>query len=239
MVEQIKEPTQVILADGNIWFRQGMQSLLQNASGVTLIDEAIDLADLTTKAYLLRPQVIVIDCAMLLPDPAMNSAALFKANPSLRLIVLGPNDEAKYADAAREAGAAAYLPKTDAAKQIVVLIRQLCGMPKMRMNETLTRFSNEVEAFPHRSQPSPSTTPALTNREGEVLSLLVEGYTVKQIATELNLSVKTIEAHKFNLMRKLDVHSRVELIQYVSQKQHSFHPERMHLKHTDNMPVPA
>ena len=116
-----------------------------------------------------------------------------------------------------DAGAGAYVLKDSPCSQLVAAIRDVCRGGSYVSPRMLSRFVDHFRSRTFSAENLPRST-VLTAREREVLKMLAEGDSVKEIACHFDLSVKTVEAHKFNLMRKLDIHNKAQLVQYAIQK---------------------
>jgi two-component system, NarL family, response regulator NreC len=205
-----------LLTDDHTLFRQGIKTLLSATPDLEVVGEAANAADAVTQAAELRPDVVLMDVSM----PGLSSfeatRQIKKGRPETKVLFLTMYDDDDYLAESMEAGASGYLLKDSPAEQLVSAIGEVHRggsylSPRM--------LSHVVDDF--RSRVRSATSPrfnTLTRRELEVLKFLAEGNSVKEIAGTLDLSVKTIEAHKFNLMRKLDIHNKAQLVQYAIQK---------------------
>jgi DNA-binding NarL/FixJ family response regulator len=200
----------VIIADEHYLFRHGIKAMLSSVSGLQVIEEAATAAEVERLAELHGPDLLMLDAA--LSGPHYDLVKRMKeTHPETHVLLVSDAEKNSETDMAAEAGANGWLARNSSALEIVKAIRE----------------SAPVAAHPPQSEESRSHSPskpehtptALTRREQEILQLLISGGTSREIAETLNLSIKTVEAHKFNLMRKLDVHSRSELIQLVIRKQ--------------------
>lgn len=194
-----------------------MKTLLSATPDMQVVGEAANAADAITQAAALRPDVVLMDVSM--PGLSCFEATrqIRKARPETKVLFLTMYDDEDYLAESVEAGASGYLLKDSPAEQLIAAIGEVHRggsylSPRM--------LSHLVEDFRTRVRSSTHTPRlhTLTRRETEILKFLAEGNSVKEIAGTLNLSVKTIEAHKFNLMRKLDIHNKAQLVQYAIQK---------------------
>lgn len=209
--------TKIILADDHTLFRQGMTTLISAEADMQVVGEAATGAEAVEKASTLNPDVVLMDIGM----PGLSSfeaTRLVKKNrPETKVLFLTMYDDDDYLVEGMEVGASGYILKDSPAQQVVAAIRDVCRGGSYLSPRMLSQL---VDDFRTRKK-SPTRLPrsaTLTTREREVLKVLAEGSSVKEIAGDLNLSVKTIEAHKFNLMRKLDIHNKAQLVQYAIQK---------------------
>ena len=134
----------------------------------------------------------------------------------MAILFLTQTDNAQHLDLAVAAGGRGYMLKDSTPPQLVAGIRQVAFSDEHN-NRGLSRIVPDLRALEGSNQPYSRPT-VLTAREQEVARLLAEGRTVREVSLELGLSVKTIEAHKLNLMRKLDIHNRASLVEYAVQK---------------------
>ncbi len=207
----------VLIADDHPLFRQGIQALFLSEAGIEVVDEAVDGSDAVAKAERHRPDVALIDAAM----PGLSSfdaaRSIRRCSPETRILFLAVYDDEECLPLAMEAGASGYLLKNNPPAQIVAAVRQVSrGMTDLTPNG-LSRLVSDLQALARANRRSARTT-LLTAREQEILKLFAKGGTARQIAADLQLSIKTVEAHKFNLMRKLDIHNRTELIDFAIQQ---------------------
>ena len=207
----------VLIADDHPLFRQGIQALFLSEAGIEVVDEAVDGSDAVAKAERHRPDVALIDAAM----PGLSSfdaaRSIRRCSPETRILFLAVYDDEECLPLAMEAGASGYLLKNSPPAQIVAAVRQVSrGMTDLTPNG-LSRLVSDLQALARANRRSARTT-LLTAREQEILKLFAKGGTARQIAADLQLSIKSVEAHKFNLMRKLDIHNRTELIDFAIQQ---------------------
>jgi len=213
-LEQKKQSIRILVADHQSLFRQGLLTLIGSEKDLVVLGEAEDCGQLAlrmTEAADATPNVTVIAWDL----PGLNGIFGLEdlRETGTQLLVLAGGADPEYARRLDSAGVAACITREEASALLLPLIRQLA-----RQSSTLSlqNLSSTVERLRSASLEPPvaRSGPALTARENEILRLLVSGSTVKDAATELDLSVKTVEAHKFNLMRKLNLHTRSELLGY-------------------------
>ncbi len=207
----------VLLTDDHTLFRQGIKTLLSAESDLEIVGEAANGAEAAEKANEVRPDVVLMDIGM----PGLSSfeatRQIKKNRPDTKILFLTMYDDEDYLVQCMEVGASGYVLKDSPAQQLLAAIRDVYRggsylSPRM-LSQLVDDFRSRIKTA-HR-QPRFAT---LTAREKEILKVLAEGSSVKEIASQLNLSVKTVEAHKFNLMRKLDIHNKAHLVQYAIQK---------------------
>jgi DNA-binding NarL/FixJ family response regulator len=209
-------PFRILLADDHEVVRAGLRALLEEQSGWEVVAEAVDGRDAVEKATKLKPDVVVIDIAM----PSLNGLEavrqIVKTVPNAKVLVLTMYDSDPLIQQVLQAGARGYLLKSDAGRDLVSAIDALRRnktfftpkVSQMVLEGYLDKSPKEKEA-----QEEPETL-RLTSRQREIVQLLAEGKSSKEVAAVLGLSVKTAETHRANIMRKLDCHSVTELVRY-------------------------
>ena len=200
-------PIRILLADDHLVVREGLRSLLE-AAGFKVVGEARDGREALKLARMLEPEVTVMDIGM----PGLNGVdacrELLREVPEMRIIVLTVHGEDAYVIEALRSGARGYVLKTQAGSD---LVRAIGEVTQGRIYLSPSVSSAVVQAFL-----AGSTTPAdpLTPREREVLQLVAEGRSTKEVAGILGVSVKTAETHRTRLMTKLDIHHTAGLVHY-------------------------
>jgi two-component system, NarL family, response regulator NreC len=215
-LEQAKRVTQILIADGNTLFRSGLRTLLSAESEFHVVGEACDAAEAIAKVRATAPNVLVMDLALVGADGQQAAFALRQAQPSTAVLFLTRQDEPEHLRMAVAAGARGYMLKDSTPNQLIAAVREVAKSSEDGNATGLSRLMPDLQALAESNQGYTRGT-VLTAREQEVMRLLAEGRTVREVASELSLSVKTIEAHKLNLMRKLDIHNRASLIEYAMQ----------------------
>jgi DNA-binding NarL/FixJ family response regulator len=200
-------PIRILLADDHLVVREGLRSLLE-AAGFKVVGEARDGREALKLARVLEPEVTVMDIGM----PGLNGVdacrELLREVPEMRIIVLTVHGEDAYVIEALRSGARGYVLKTQAGSDLVRAIGEVT-QGKIYLSPSVS--SAVVQAFL-----AGSTSPAdpLTPREREVLQLVAEGRSTKEVAGILGVSVKTAETHRTRLMTKLDIHHTAGLVHY-------------------------
>jgi DNA-binding NarL/FixJ family response regulator len=205
----------ILIADDHEVVRRGLATLLQTHEGWEICGEARDGREAVEMAKQLKPDVVILDVGM----PNLNGLAatrqLAQQNPDQKIIVLTITDSDQVIREALDAGARGFVLKSDAARDLVSAVEAL-QRDRMfftpRVNDmVLAGFLDRAE---NRSAVESARSPKLTPREREVIQLLAEGKSSKEVACLLNLSTKTAETHRSNIMRKLDFHSIRDLVVY-------------------------
>jgi len=199
--------TQIVLADNHVVVRQGVKSLLER-EGFLVAGEAADGQELLRVAKDLQPDVAVMDIGMPVMNGLVAVRELKRTCPKTKAILLTRHDEDQYVVEALRAGIQGYILKNQAATDLVDALRQVC-----RGQVYLSPGISRVVVDAYLSKSSMSDDP-LSSREHEVLQLIAEGKSTKDVATLLGISVKTAESHRSRLMGKLDIHETASLVRY-------------------------
>lgn len=207
----------VLLTDDHTLFRQAIRTLLSSEPDMEVVGEAADASDAITLARELRPDVILMDIGMAGMSSFEATRQIRRERPEARVLFLSMYDDEDYLAECVEIGAAGFILKDGPAEHLLTGIREVHRGGSYLSPRLLTRL---VDGFrmQGRGVERQARFGSLTKREREILKMLAEGQSVKEIAAAFDLSVKTIEAHKFNLMRKLDIHNKAQLVQYAIQK---------------------
>jgi len=206
-----------LIVDDHTLFREGLRRVLESESDLQVVGEASDAAQGHDQVRQLRPDVVLMDIGM----PGVSSfeaARLIERDcPGTRLIFLTMHEDEEYLLQCLEVGAFGYILKDAPAPKLISAVRDVFQGRKYLSPQVLGKLVDDFRsrAQGRRGQPRGAT---LTPREREVVKMIAEGNSVKEIAILLGLSVKTVEAHKFNLMRKLDIHNKAQLVTYAIQK---------------------
>jgi two-component system, NarL family, response regulator NreC len=210
-----KRVSQILIADGNALFRRGLRTLLAAENDFEVLDEAADVEEALAKVRLLSPNVLLMDLGLLhsRQDAAFS---IRQALPQTAVLFLTQEDAPEQLALAIAAGARGYMLKNSTAAQLVAGVRQIAFADNQEARG-LSKIAPDLQALAASNNGYPRGS-VLTSREQEVMRLLAEGRTVREVASELSLSVKTVEAHKLNLMRKLDIHNRTSLVEYAVQR---------------------
>lgn len=207
----------ILIADDHSLIRTGLRTILNAQPGFEIVGEAADGHETLRLAQELRPDVVLTDISM--PGPVGGGIAvarrLKEILPSIRVLILTVHEDESLLREAVRAGAAGYIIKRAAETELVTAIEAACR-GELYIHPAVTRslFKEPTPAPASRAL----VDEALTQREIDVLRLLAKGYTNRQIADVLNLSMRTVEGHRSNLMSKLNVHSRVELTSFAEER---------------------
>ncbi len=212
-----RTPIRCILVDDHTLFREGLRRILEAESDIQIVGEASNASEAVARVRELHPDVVLIDIGM----PGMSSfeaaRVINRESNGTKLIFLTMYEDEEYLLQCLDAGASGYILKDAPGPKLVTAVREVAQGRKYLSPQVLGKLVDDLRA---RSQGPQivSRSSTLTPREREVVKLIAEGNSVKEIAALLGLSVKTIEAHKFNLMRKLNIHNKAQLVTYAIQK---------------------
>jgi two-component system, NarL family, response regulator NreC len=207
----------VLIADDHGVVRKGLRLLLEQYPELAVVGEAANGREAVTLAATLSPQIIVMDVAMPILNGIEAAEQILKANSKIGIIILTMHADESYLLRALNVGVRGYLLKESAEEDLLLAIRSVArGKPffSPAINETLLEDYMRVL----KQQGLSDTFHLLTAREKEVLQLLAEGKTNKEVATLLDLSPYTVESHRTNLMQKLNVHNTAEIVLYAVRK---------------------
>jgi DNA-binding NarL/FixJ family response regulator len=205
-------PTRILLADDHEFVRKGLRTVIQDREDWEVCGEASNGRDAVALADELEPDIVVLDISM----PELNgldaARQILADHPGTEVLILTMHDSEELIKQVLAVGARGYMLKSDASRQLVAAIEAL-----RHHKPFLTSEVNEVVLRGYLDGVEPlkgEGTGELTPREREIVQLLAEGNSSKEVAAKLNIAVKTVETHRANVMRKLDLHSVTELVRY-------------------------
>ena len=212
----------VLIADDHEIVRKGLRAILDGQRECEVVGEAADGRNAVSMAKDLLPDVVVMDLSM----PSLNgleaTRQILKMRPQTKVLILTMHESDPLIREVLDAGARGYILKTDAGRDL------LAAMEALRRNKTF--FTSRVaqmildgflkgDARPAASSDTQPKAGRLTARQREIVQLLAEGKSSKEVANSLNISVKTAETHRANIMRKLQLHTVSELVRYAVRNQ--------------------
>jgi DNA-binding NarL/FixJ family response regulator len=206
----------VLLVDDHAILREGIKALLEKQDNIEVVAEAADGREAISRVAQFRPDVVVLDISMPMMDGLESTRQMKRDNPDIKVLVLTMHDNEEYFFQLLRAGASGYVTKKSVSRELVSAIEAVyrgesffCpSMAKFLLSDFL-RLDKAVENTGQEE---------LTPREREIVKLIAEGYTNQQIADLLHRSVKTIESHRSNILRKLGIHDSIELVKYAVRK---------------------
>jgi DNA-binding NarL/FixJ family response regulator len=204
----------VLLAEDHEIVREGFRKLLESECDIEVVGEAQTGRQAVAMARKLRPAVIVMDIAMPLLNGLEAARQILEAVPETKVLILSAHSDDAYVERAIESGVAGFLLKQTSSHELSKAIREVQKGNTFFSPSIAKHLHNHFEKSPGRAGLHLKKGVCLTSREVEVLQLIAEGKANKETATELGLSTKTIEKHRENLMRKLNIHDTASLTRY-------------------------
>jgi len=207
----------VILAEDHTIVRQGLRSLLEQSEDIEVIAEAEDGREAVKKTGQHQPDIVLMDISMPLLNGIEATRQIKKEFPEVKVLILTMHTTEEYIHQILHAGASGFLVKKTAHHELISAIRAIHKgdaylspvISKKVIDEYIQKTKEQTEQYPYEK---------LTSREREVLQLIAESKSNKQIADMLYLSVKTVETHKAHVMEKLNIHTKADLVKYAIQK---------------------
>ena len=220
----MRDTTTVLLCDDHTLFREGIKAILRDEPSIEIIDEADNGREAVRKAQRLHPDVVLMDIAMPGLGGCEAASLILRANPKIKILILTMYEEEEVITRCLRAGAAGYVLKDAPRADLIHAINVVKKGGQYLSSRALKKMVNQhVRGSQYGKGGSSVKNGAtdyerLSDREREVLKLLADGLALKEIATRLLLSVKTVDAHKTNMMRKLDLHDRSAVIKFAIQR---------------------
>jgi len=204
-------PVRVLLADDHALVRAGIRALLQNLDGVAVVAETGNGAEVLEFARAHRPDVVLLDISMPGLGGLEVSAQLRDALPDVRVVMLSMHANEEYVLQALRAGAAGYMLKDSATAELELALKAVM-QGETYLSPPISK--QVVEGYVQRVGAEQTASDNLTPRQRQVLQLIAEGHSTKEIAHRLNLSVKTVETHRAQLMERLQIREIAGLVKY-------------------------
>jgi DNA-binding NarL/FixJ family response regulator len=205
----------ILLADDHNVVRAGLKALIDAQPDMRVVGEASDGLEVLDQAAAVRPDIVVMDLSMPRLNGLEATRQLRARLTDVRILVLSVHEDATYLRQALEAGATGYVLKRAAAESLIGAIREV-GSDGVYLDPALGPALAQSVVGVSRRAASPAA--ALSEREGAVLRLIAQGYSNKEIAGQLDVSVKTIETYKARAMEKLGLGSRVDIVRYAAEQ---------------------
>ena len=200
-------PVRILLADDHALIRQGIRALLEK-HGYQIVAEASDGQETVRSVVEANPDVAIVDITMPVLNGVDTARELRKSSPRTKVILLTQHDEEQYVTESLRAGVKGYVLKSQAGSDLIHAIQDVCR-GSVYLSPNISRAV--VDAYLSKSYVAPDP---LSGRERQVLQLVGEGKSTKDIAAQLGISVKTAESHRARLMKKLDIHETASLVRY-------------------------
>ena len=207
----------ILLADDHQIVRKGIYSLLKNHDDLEIVGETKDGRETVKMARELKPDIVLMDIAMPILNGLEATRQIKKTDPKIKVLILTIHKNEEYVLNALQVGASGYLEKDTGVDELLNAIHSVYhdnsflspGISKTVIDAYLLRASKVKES---------TVFETLTNREREVLQLIAEGFTNREVAKQLFIAVKTVEAHRAHIMDKLDIHDIAKLVKYAIRK---------------------
>lgn len=204
-------PIRILLCDDHLLIRASLKSLIGEFPGIDVIGEAGDGREALEHVARLRPNVVVMDIAM----PGLNgleaTRRLVKEHPQVRVVMLSMHADESHVLQALRAGASGYVLKGSAPRELEMAIEAV-ARGEIFLSPAISK--HVIDVYLNRAEGQTNSLDLLTPRQREILQLIAEGKSSKQIAQMLDASVKTIESHRASLMERLDIHDVAGLVRY-------------------------
>ncbi len=203
--------TKIVLADDHALVRQGVRMMLETAKNeFEVVAEFANGKDLVEYAKQHTPDVYIVDISMPVLNGIESTSKIMKLQPHAKVLILSMYDDRVSVEKAVKAGARGYVVKVSSSQEMLEAVREVAA-GRFYFGGKISKFL--VQGFlDKKSSRRPKS--ALTHKEKEILQLIAEGYSSKQIAKHFTLSLNTIHVHRNNMMRKLGIHKQAELVRY-------------------------
>jgi RNA polymerase sigma factor (sigma-70 family) len=209
--------TKILIADDHRVVKEGIESLLASYPEFEVIGGALDGQEAVEKIKELKPDIVIMDIEM----PRMNGIAVTKEirdfDPDIRIIIYSMYSNKEYVIDLFKSGISAYVLKEDPVSDLILAIKAVSGGGTYFSTKAPSILSRHIQEL-ERSKSADDDLEKLSQREQQVLRLLAEGHSIKDIANQLYISPRTIESHKYNIMGKLQVNSMVDLVKIAIKK---------------------
>lgn len=204
-------PIRVLLVEDHETVREGLRLLLDSQSDIEVVAEASDGRAAVEFNERLRPQVVIMDLSM----PEMNglqaTQAIKRSHPDTAVVALTRHDDAAFVDELKKAGAAAYVLKQSASRELLDAVR-VAAIGGSYLDAHIR--ARDARMANHEPPARARRAPAVSDREKQVLRMMAVGHSNKEIAEALGITIKTVEVHKANAMRKLRLRGRIDVVRY-------------------------
>lgn len=206
-------PISVMLVDDHSIVRQGIKSVIAKSKDINVIAEANDGREAVQMANEICPDIVIMDISLPLLNGLDASQQIIKQNKRIKILILSMHENRVFIEKALNSGVKGYILKDSAADEIVQAIREVHS-GRFFLSSKISSFVIQDYISQKKRTPKLKSTTTLTSREREVLQLIAEGQSNKEIAQKLKLSLKTVLVHRNNIMQKLDMHNQAQLIRF-------------------------
>jgi DNA-binding NarL/FixJ family response regulator len=211
-MSEMLRPLRIVLADDHATVRQGLRLLIEGQPDMTVVAEADDGQGAIAAVEQFSPDVVVMDVSMPRVNGLNATRTLKETRPESRVVVLTRYSDDAYLQELLRAGVSGYVLKQSASSELLQAIRAAAGGGQYLDSSVTGRVTDGFLARDGRK--ARRSQPSITDREAEVLRHIARGYSNKEIAAQLELSVKTVEVHKANAMRKLGFRGRIDIVRF-------------------------
>jgi len=209
--------TRVLIVDDHALLREGIIAFLKHHDDIEVVGEASNGLQAIEQAEKLRPEVIIMDISMPELGGIEATVEIKKRQPEIKILILSQYDDKEYVSRLLKAGVSGYILKHAVGTDLITAIRAVAKGESYLYSSIATKV---IDGYLGKAGEVAVEDPyeKLTDREKQVLKLIAEGYSHKEVASRLNISAKTVIAHQTNMSEKLDLHSRAALIKFAISK---------------------
>lgn len=201
----------ILLADDHAVVRAGLKALINAQADMEVVAEVSDGESAYTQAHIYRPDLVIMDVSLPVLSGAEATALLTRIDPPIRVLALSVHEEAGYIQRLLEAGASGYVLKRSAADELITAVRNIAA-GKVYLDPLAA--GRLVGRLVGKDTPAAEARSGLSERERDVLQMIAQGYSNKEIAATMRISVKTVETYKSRAMEKLGLDGRVAIVRY-------------------------
>jgi len=208
------KPITVLLADDHTIVREGLRTLLEGEGDIRVVGQAATGREAVALARKLRPCVVVMDIAMPVLNGLEATRQILKANPDAKVLILSAHSDDSYLEQVVSLGASGYLIKQTSARELCRAVREVQQGNEFFSSSIAQRLRKHYGQLPGGGRVVRNQSTRLSSREVEVLQLIAEGCPNKRVASDLGISLKTVEKHRQRIMEKLAIHDTAGLTRY-------------------------
>lgn len=213
----MEEKIKILIADDHRLVREGLKALLESQSDIEIVGEASDGHETIKKTKELQPDIVLMDISMPNLNGLEATRTIRRKYPNTKVLILTMHLNDEYIFQSLQLGASGYLLKENAAEDLINAIRSV-QEGNSYLSPSISKTVIEAYLRKRTTGKGGSAFEVLTAREREILQLIAEGFTNKEIGKKLYISTKTVEAHRAHIMKKLDIHEVAKLVRFAIQK---------------------
>jgi DNA-binding NarL/FixJ family response regulator len=210
----MKEKITVLLAEDHVVVREGLRTMIEADGDIKVVGEAVTGREAVSMTRRFRPDVVVMDIAMPLLNGIQATQQILSESPKHKILILSAHADPEYVDQLMALGVVGYLTKQTSAEMLGRAVREVYRGGTFFSPSVAKHLRDHYQRLPAPQRSLRRNSIRLTSRESEMLQLIAEGYVNKQIASELSISIKTVEKHRQHLMEKLHIHEIAGLTRY-------------------------